>query len=291
MKRTSTYKLSAAQLAFWGFHVCLVGVFFVPIDAKLMALLFGSYFGRMFFITAGYHRYFSHRAYSTSRIFQFFLAFMALTSSQKGVLWWSAHHRNHHRHSDLEKDVHSPKRGFFWSHCGWFLSSEHEVCEADVVRDLSKYPELLWLEKNWAIPVVVYGLVLLIAFGWSGVYWGLLVGTVLLWHGTFTINSLSHAWGSKRFETNDLSRNNPLLALITLGEGWHNNHHRYPGAARSGLLWWEIDLTFFVLKLLARVGLIWSLRPIPSTVRNSRRVPLKRDLSLNEKKSEFRMIT
>lgn len=184
---------------------------------------------------------------------------MALTSSQKGVLWWAAHHRNHHRNSDRDEDVHTPKKGFLWSHCGWMLSSKHEGYDEEVVKDLAKYPELRWLERNWALPVLVYGLVLLTAFGWSGVYWGLAVSTVLLWHGTFTINSLSHTWGMKRYETNDLSRNNPLLAIITLGEGWHNNHHRYPGAARSGFFWWEIDVTYIVLRLLELTGLVSNL--------------------------------
>ena len=188
---------------------------------------------------------------------------MAMTSSQKGVLWWAAHHRNHHRNSDQETDIHSPKKGFFWSHCGWFLSKEHESFERHAVKDLLQYPELCWLERNWAFPVLLYGLTLLFFLGWTGVYWGLCVSTVLLWHGTFTINSLSHCWGSRRYKTKDLSRNNPILAFITLGEGWHNNHHRYPGSARNGFFWWEIDLTYYLLKTLSFANIVYKLRATP----------------------------
>jgi len=268
MSLTPEYKLNLASLAFWGFHLCLLGIFFFPINSTALWLVFGSYFGRMFFITGGYHRYFSHRSFSTSRFFQFFLAFMALTSSQKGVMWWAAHHRAHHRNSDRDEDVHTPRKGFLWSHCGWFLSSNHEKFDEVLVRDWMQYPELRWLEKNWAVPVFIYGLGLLFFFGWNGVFWGLGVSTVMLWHGTFTINSLSHVWGSKRYETNDHSRNNALLALITLGEGWHNNHHRYPVAARNGFFWWEIDVTYLILKLLSFLGLVWNLRPVPKTFSN-----------------------
>lgn len=287
MATTSRAPVRAATFAFWAFHLGLVGIFFIPADASALALVLGSYFGRMFFITAGYHRYFSHRAFSTSRTFQFVLAFMALTSSQKGVLWWSAHHRAHHRHSDGKDDVHTPLKGFLWSHCGWFLSPDHEGCNEALVKDLARYPELRFLERNWALPVALYGLVLLAFGGWSAVYWGLFVSTVLLWHGTFTINSLSHLWGSRRYSTKDLSRNNPILAIITLGEGWHNNHHRYPGAAKNGFLWWEIDPTYYALKALSLFKLVWGLRPVPEAVSAEPREPLDRTRPLTTPWTSF----
>ena len=188
---------------------------------------------------------------------------MAMTSSQKGVLWWASHHRTHHRYSDREGDLHSPLKGFFWSHCGWFLAADHESYPAGQVKDLSRYPELVWLERNWAVPVMIYALVIFLCFGWSGLFWGVGVSTVLLWHGTFTINSLAHVWGSQRYETNDDSRNHPVLALITLGEGWHNNHHRYPSSARNGFFWWEFDVTYSIIRVLSLLGFVSQLRKAP----------------------------
>ncbi len=257
-----------AIMAFVLLHACLIAAFFFPFGFNAFLFLTLSYFFRMFFVTAGYHRYFSHRAFSTKRWFQFFLAFMAQTSSQKGVLWWASHHRFHHRfhhrYSDQDLDAHTPKKGFFWSHCGWFLSSQYEETDLDSVKDFAKYPEILWLNRYWAMPVFVYGLVLFVLGGWSGVFWGLGVSTVLLWHGTFTINSLAHIWGKRRYQTSDLSRNNFFLALMTLGEGWHNNHHRFPGAARNGFFWWEVDLTFYVILILSKLGVVQNLRPVPA---------------------------
>jgi len=250
---------------FWGFHFFCLFALITPFHWGLVLLVMGSYFIRMFFITAGYHRYFSHRAFETSRAFQFFLAFMAMTSSQKGVLWWAGHHRHHHRHSDDPHDLHSPNRGFWWSHCGWFLSSEFEAVQLDRVRDLAKYPELQWLERHWWVPVATWFALMTLLFGVAGFIYGGFIGTVVLWHGTFTINSLSHVWGTQPFVTGDRSRNNPVLAAITLGEGWHNNHHHSPSAARNGFRWFEYDVTFWTLKLLNGLGLIWNLRRVRET--------------------------
>jgi stearoyl-CoA desaturase (delta-9 desaturase) len=257
----SYFRLGTAP--FWLVHLFCFGVFFIDFSWWYVALAFGGYFFRMFLVTGVYHRYFSHKTYSTSRVFQFILAFLAQTSIQKGALWWAAHHRHHHAHSDQEDDIHSPKDGFWWSHIGWILSDENNTTETQYIRDLTRYPELVWLNNYHLVPPVVWGVAMFAIAGIPGLIWGLCISTVMLWHGTFTINSLSHLWGSQRYKTTDTSRNNFILALITLGEGWHNNHHRFQAAARNGFFWWELDITYYTLKLLSFVGLIWDLRPVP----------------------------
>jgi stearoyl-CoA desaturase (delta-9 desaturase) len=249
-------------LLFWAFHLFSLGAFWFPFTAETLAVIAGSYFVRMFFITTAYHRYFAHRAFEAGRGFQYFLAFMAMTSSQKGVLWWAGHHRIHHRHSDAPGDLHSPNQGFWWSHCGWFLASDHEETPVDRIRDFAKFPEIAFLDRHWWIPVASFFLFQFLMWGWMGVFCGGFLGTTLLWHGTFTINSLSHLWGSQRYETGDLSRNNPVLAFITLGEGWHNNHHYSPSAARNGFKWYEFDVTFYGILLFEKLGLVKNLRGI-----------------------------
>jgi len=253
---------------FWIMHLGCAAAFVSSFNFGYVWLAIAMYFVRMFFITAGYHRYFSHRSYSTSRAFQFFMAFMAMTSSQKGVIWWASHHRHHHRHSDTGSDVHSPQqRGFWWSHVGWVLSADYDEVDETRVRDLTKFPELRWLDRYPWVPPLALGVALFALGGWGAFLWGFVISTVILWHGTFTINSLSHVWGSRRFNTPDDSRNNLCLALITLGEGWHNNHHRFQGASHNGIFWWEIDITYYVLKALSWSGLIWDLHGIsPSSL-------------------------
>jgi stearoyl-CoA desaturase (delta-9 desaturase) len=235
---------------------------------KLAALACATYFVRMFAITAVYHRYFSHRSYKTSRPFQLFLALLGTTATQKGPLWWASTHRLHHKHSDTERDVHSPlRRGFWWSHMGWWLSREHENTDLSLIPDFAGYPELRWVEKwnSLGVAAMIAGL---LAFGGFDVFlWGYVVSTCALMHGTFTINSLSHVFGSRRYATTDTSRNNFLLALVTMGEGWHNNHHHYMSSANQGFYWWEIDVSFYILKALEKVGLVWELRAVPEHVK------------------------
>jgi stearoyl-CoA desaturase (delta-9 desaturase) len=244
--------------------VALVGVVLTGWSWKGLAWALALYALRMFFVTAGYHRYFSHRTFKTSRPFQFFLAFMAETSTQKGVLWWASHHRWHHKYSDEPADVHSAKQdGFWWSHVGWILSSRHENADMDRVSDLTRYPELVWINKHMLVPPVLFAVATFLVGGWPGLLWGYFVSTVLLWHGTFTINSLAHLLGRRRYETTDDSRNHWLLALITLGEGWHNNHHHYQSSVNQGFFWWEIDVSYCVLRMLSWVGLVWDLRKPP----------------------------
>lgn len=248
-------------------HGGAVAALFVGARAIDIVLCMAFYWLRMFAITGAYHRYFSHRAYKTSRAFQFLLALLGTTATQKGPLWWAATHRRHHRESDTPRDVHSPvQRGFWYSHIGWILGDEHENYEPSEVKDLYKYPELRWLDRWHVVPVFAFiGLSVLFG-GLRGITWWYCLSTALCMHATFTINSLSHVWGKRRFETTDDSRNNPYLAIITMGEGWHNNHHRYMQTANQGFYWWQIDLTYYVLTMLSWVGLVWDLRKPPQRI-------------------------
>jgi stearoyl-CoA desaturase (delta-9 desaturase) len=198
---------------------------------------------------------------------QFGLAVLAMTSSQKGVIWWASHHRTHHKYSDLPGDVHSVKRdGLYWGHLGWILSRQYQGTDIARVRDLTSFPEIVWLDRLWWLPPTALGVGSFLVGGWFGLVWAFFVSTVLLWHGTFTINSLAHMIGRRRYATDDNSRNSALLALITLGEGWHNNHHHYQRSVRQGFFWWEFDPTYYVLRALALVGAVWDLHGAPAHV-------------------------
>lgn len=253
------------SIPFIAIHVlALAFAITAPFAWKWVGLCVGMYYLRMFAITGFYHRYFSHRTFKTSRAFQFFMAFLAQTSAQKGALWWAANHRHHHKFSDQEGDIHSPIRdGFWWSHCGWILSTDNDRTMTELIHDLTRFPELVWLNRYPHVASVIFGALILVLGGWSAFVWGFLVSTVLLWHGTFTINSLSHVYGSQRYETGDTSRNNFWLSLLTLGEGWHNNHHCYQSATRQGFFWYEIDITYYLLKTLSVFGIVWDLRAPP----------------------------
>jgi len=251
-------------IPFIGWHLLLGLVFVVGVRWEYLAVFAVTYAIRMFAITAGYHRYFSHRAFKTGRVFQFILAFLAQTSAQKGVLWWAANHRHHHRHSDTEDDLHSPTRkGFWWSHVGWIVTKDYEATNTSAVKDFSKFPELTWLNRYSAIPALLMLPVLYALGGLPWVVWGGVVSTVALWHATFTINSLSHVFGVRRYLTTDTSRNSLLLALLTFGEGWHNNHHYHQNTANQGWFWWEVDVTYGILRVLSWVGVVSDLR-LPS---------------------------
>ncbi|WP_255215726.1 acyl-CoA desaturase [Pseudenhygromyxa sp. WMMC2535] len=241
----------------------LPGIEVRPIDWVVCAAL---YFVRMFAVTGIYHRYFSHRTYKTSRVFQFLMAVLAQTSSQKGALWWAAHHRHHHKYSDTPQDVHSPiQRGFWYAHVGWMWDNT-DATDYSKIKDLAKYPELVFLNKVWWLPPTLLGFAVWLSLGWSGLLIGFCLSTVLLWHGTFTINSLTHLFGKRVYETTDESRNSFLLSLVTLGEGWHNNHHYYQACTRQGFHWWQLDITYYILRGLALVGLIWDIREPPREV-------------------------
>jgi stearoyl-CoA desaturase (delta-9 desaturase) len=257
------------SIPFWGVHILtVVGIAILGFSWLGLLLAIALYIPRIFFVTGAYHRYFSHRSYKTSRWFQFVLALGATFTSQKGPLWWAAHHRIHHKLSDAPGDLHSVKQsGFWWSHMGWILSRDLEDTDLSRIRDFAKYPELRWLNTYWMIPPVLAGVVTFLIGGFFALVWGFALAQVLTWHGTFTINSLSHLWGARRYKTDDDSRNNPVLAVITMGEGWHNNHHHYQVSVRQGFFWWEIDATYYVLRAFAAVGLVWDLHGVPDHVR------------------------
>ncbi len=264
---------------FFAVHLAAFAVFFVAFSWWAVAFAVFSYGLRMFGITAGFHRYFAHRSYSAPRWFQFVLGLIGTCASQMGPLWWAAHHRHHHLYSDKPKDIHSPVlRGFWWSHMGWIICKRYEKTEYSMIKDFTIYPEIMWLNKYHLVVSISYatfcfavGAVAGRLFPEAGIsglqflVWGYFFSTVFVYHGTFTINSLSHVWGWKRFDVSDESRNNPVLALITMGEGWHNNHHRFPNSARQGLKWWEYDISHGILKILSWVGFVHSLKK-PSAV-------------------------
>ena len=270
-------------LPFIGVHLMCLGVFFVGFSWVALGTAIFFYVLRMFAITGFYHRYFSHKSFKTSRAFQFVMGLCGASSAQRGPLWWAANHRHHHKTSDRPQDFHSPmQHGFWWSHMGWIMGKSAFRTDEKQIPDLVKFPELKLLDRfDLVIPFVLGGFMMGLgiflekfapSLGTNGpqmLIWGFFVSTVVLFHGTVTINSLSHVWGSRRYKTNDDSRNNWFLAIITLGEGWHNNHHHYPGSVRQGFFWWEYDLTFYGLKALSWMGLIWDLKTVPENFKNA----------------------
>ena len=276
----------ARVIPFVGIHLACLGVFWVGFSWFALLFAIALYAVRMFAVTGFYHRYFSHKAFRTTRVFQFVLAVFGASAVQRGPLWWASHHRSHHINSDELEDAHSPVQyGFLWSHLGWFLSNKHFATQTERVKELAKFAELRLLDRfDVIVPVVLaLGIYLLGAWlenahpglgtdGLQLLVWGFAISTVVLYHATFTVNSLAHVWGKRRYATKDHSRNNLWIALVTLGEGWHNNHHHYPGSARQGFYWWEIDFTYYGLKLLAACGLIWDLRIVPPAIRESRKI-------------------
>jgi stearoyl-CoA desaturase (delta-9 desaturase) len=263
----------ASSIPFALVHVlALAGTLWFGITWPALAVFVVYTVGRIWFITAGYHRYFAHRAYRTSRAFQFILAFGATSSAQKGVLWWAGHHREHHRNSDTELDVHSPLRGFWWSHVGWILCDKYKDAPLDRIRDFAKYPEIRFIDKyDWIAPWTL-GIVAYLVAGWPGLFFGFFLSTVVCWHNTFMINSVAHVLGRRRYATEDTSRNNWLLGISTLGEGWHNNHHYFQSSARNGFFWWEIDVTYYGLKVLSWLGIVRDLKVPSATVLAGNRI-------------------
>ena len=261
-------------------HLACFGVLVTGVSTTAVVVCLALFWLRLFAITAFYHRYFSHRSYKTSRPAQFIFALLGNMSAQRGPLWWAAHHRAHHQHADTDDDLHSPvKRGFWWSHAGWFTCDASFKTQMHRINDFAKYPELRWLDRyDIFAPMLLLALLfvageLLAAFapaletnGLQLIVWGFVISTVILFHSTVTINSLGHIWGKKRFNNKDESRNNAILALLTLGEGWHNNHHRWAVSARQGFYWYEIDITYGILKVMSWLGIVWDLSPVPAHV-------------------------
>jgi len=272
-------------IPFIGLHLLCFGVIWSGWSPVAVAVAVALYALRLLAITGFYHRYFSHRAFRTSRAVQFLFAVLGASAVQRGPLWWAAQHRHHHAHADGPLDPHSARRhGFLWSHLGWFLTRENFRTRLERVPDLARYPELRFLDRYDALVPLLLAALLFVAGewlawaapglgtnGWQLVVWGFAISTVALYHVTFTINSLAHRLGWRRYATRDDSRNNFWLALLTFGEGWHNNHHHYPASARQGFRWWEIDIAYYFLRLLALTGLIWNLRPVPAGIRDAGR--------------------
>jgi len=262
----------ASSIPFLLAHLICLLAFLTGVTTTAVVLFLALYWGRMFFITAGYHRYFSHRSYKLGRAMQFVMAFGGASAAQKGPLWWASHHRNHHRYSDTDRDLHSPLKGFWWSHVGWILCDKNNGWNQDDIKDFVKFPELRWIERHdWVAPWTV-ALLSLYVGGWSGLVFGFFFSTVVLWHATFAVNSLAHVMGRRRYATSDTSRNSVLVALLTLGEGWHNNHHYFQASSRQGFFWWEFDVTYYVLKGLSWLGLVKDLKRPPARLLAAGRV-------------------
>lgn len=261
-------------------HLGCLAALYVGVSTTALVICALMYLIRMFAITAFYHRYFAHRTFKTNRFWQFIFAFIGNSAAQRGPLWWAAHHRHHHQHSDSEQDLHSPlQQGFWWSHVGWFSCNAAFKTPWQRIRDFAQFPELRFINRFDALAPAMLGISLYALGELLAVYaphlntngaqlfvWGFVISTVLLFHATVTINSLGHVWGNRRFNTRDDSRNNAFLALLTLGEGWHNNHHRFPAATRQGFYWWQLDICYAVLWLLAKLGIVWDLKPVPQHI-------------------------
>jgi stearoyl-CoA desaturase (delta-9 desaturase) len=254
------------NIIYWGLHAaCLLG-FVTGVDASDFALLLVTFWLRMFGITGGYHRYFAHKTYKTSRPFQFVLAFLACSATQKGPLWWAGHHRGHHKYADKPGYTHSPRDGVYYAHQGWIFDRRWDATPLERIQDFAAYPELVWLNKFHVVPPALLALGCYLLGGFSGLVWGFVISTVALWHATYCVNSVCHIWGRRRYATQDTSRNNWLMALLTLGEGWHNNHHYYCASTRQGFRWWEIDVTYYALRGLQALGLVWDIREPPAHI-------------------------
>ena len=277
---TDTKVAWAKSIPFVLVHLLPLGLLWTGVRTIDWVVCGALYFVRMFFITGVYHRYFSHRSYKMGRVMQFLMALGGTLAVQKGVLWWAAHHRKHHKFSDQVGDVHSPKDGLFWAHMGWIMSTSHDETEWAWIRDFAKYPELVWLNRWHVVPPLVMAIAMFALGGPSMLLCGFFLSTAILYHGTFSINSLMHVWGRRRYVTKDTSRNTLLLALVTLGEGWHNNHHYYQSSANQGFFWWEIDITYYILKLMSFVGLVSDLRKPPQHVLDGNRVRDHEDIGM-----------
>jgi stearoyl-CoA desaturase (delta-9 desaturase) len=261
---------------FWLVQASALLVLAVPFRWTLVGLWAASHFLRAIGLTLAFHRYFAHRAFKMHRVARFAWAFIGTAAMQKGPLWWAGHHVNHHTYADREGDPHSPMvSGVYYAHIGWFLNdTRHDRVDSNspVLRDFGRVPEIAWLDRYYFVPPLALALGLALGGGLPWLVWGFCLPTMTLAHATFAINTVNHLWGSRRFETFDESRNNPLTAFFAVGEGWHNNHHRYQRAARNGFYWWEFDPTWYVIRAMAALGLAWDLQPVPARIYREARV-------------------
>ncbi|MDI9347426.1 MAG: acyl-CoA desaturase [Methylacidiphilales bacterium] len=257
-------------------HVSALTVFVVGFSWPAFFAFILMFSLRAFTLTAFYHRYFSHKTFKTSRVVQFIFAFIGATAVQRGPLWWASHHRKHHVVSDTKDDCHSPiSNSLFWSHCGWFLSKKNFSTDYNLIKDFCKFPEIKFIDRFDIIAPLLLAIVLYVIgesffnAGWQFLVWGFVLSTLFLYHVTFSVNSISHLWGTRRYVTKDFSRNNLLVAILAFGEGWHNNHHYYPASTRQGFYWWEIDMSFYILTFLSWFGIVWDIQTIPKKLRES----------------------
>lgn len=279
--RESQDKIDWARvIPFIGIHVGCIGVLWVGHSYFAIMLALAFYGIRIFSIGAFYHRYFSHKSYETNRFWQFIFALLGMSAIQRGPLWWAAHHRHHHIHSDDPDDSHSAaQHGFWWSHIGWFLSKRHFHYPENCIKDFSRYPEIKWLDRfDSLIAMLFAGTIFLIGYVCQSIWpalntsglqcfiWVFCISTVCSYHVTFCINSLTHIFGKRVYPTKDQSKNHWLLALLTFGEGWHNNHHFYPVSARQGFTWWQIDITYYILKGMEKIRIIKNLKKPPQRI-------------------------
>lgn len=269
--RTVNWWNSAALV---GIHAGALLVFWTGASVPALVAAAAVYWTQIFGVSAGYHRYFAHRSFRTSRAFQFLLAYLGASAAQMGPLWWVSYHRRHHARADGPGDVHSPRQaGLLWAHVGWVLDENSAAMDPRYVQDWLRYPELRWLDRlRWVPPLTVIALLAGLGFmlqavrpEWGAgplqmVAWGFFVATTVCYQVTFCVNSLSHRFGRRRFETHDDSRNIAWLALLTNGEGWHNNHHRFPSSEKHGVAWWEVDVTHYILRGLSLLGVVWAIR-------------------------------
>jgi len=253
---------------FWLIQASALLVFAVPFRWAFIALWAASHFLRAVGLTLAYHRYYAHRAFKMHRVTRFIWTFIGAAAMQKGPIWWAGHHVNHHKFADRDGDPHSPMvSGVYYAHLGWFLNdTKFDRVDATnpVLRDFGSIPEIAFLDRHFWLPPTVLAIALYLAGGLPWVVWGFCVPTMTLAHATFAINSVNHMFGSRRFETVDESRNNPLTAFFAAGEGWHNNHHRYQRAARNGFYWWEFDITWYAIRAMQALGLAWDVQPVPA---------------------------
>jgi len=252
---------SMKTIVFLTFHLLWILAFWSGASTGALCFATASYFVILFGVFAGFHRYFSHRTFKTSRVFQFLLALLGTLSLQKGVLHWAANHRVHHKYSDKPGDIHSPIiNTLYWAHMGWIMSDDHNETKWDKIKDFSKFPELVWLNKNFVGIYVTWCASVLFGLGFDYLVWGCFINTLVSWHVVFFVNSIMHVWGSRDHDTGDQSRNNIWLTIPLMGENWHNNHHHKPNSASVWFKWYQVDLTFIALAALEKIGLIWDVK-------------------------------
>lgn len=258
-RKNSTSLNKITVTAMTAFHIgAVAALFYIDIGA-LLAAAFLYWVSGMLGIGMGYHRLLTHRGYKTPKWVEYFLTMCGTLALEGGPIFWVATHRIHHQYSDKEGDPHSPREGTYWAHMGWIFSGAAMHHDTQVLRryvpDLSKDRVHVWLTSWHWVPQVIVGLILLAYGGIPYVLWGTFFRVTAGLHATWLVNSATHKWGARRFKTRDDSTNNWLVAMITWGEGWHNNHHAHPVSARHGLAWYEIDLNYYGIKTLELFGL------------------------------------